>query len=153
MAGPVFNISTNMAATSILGFENQDFCTFLKKKKKGYGCFDKNTLKCHHTHLKFLAFRGTSCFCYKTIALLHCFQPHFLPASSFNTVPYSVLFRLREQNDQRQTCWCRSRMSVKPPPCCQMEGWRNGSDTGVVSLLMEVCCPTLQLERLRDMTT
>lgn len=34
MAGPVFNISTNMAATSILGFENQDFCTFLKKKKK-----------------------------------------------------------------------------------------------------------------------
>lgn len=43
----------------------------------------------------------------------------------------------------------REQNECEAPWCCQMEGWRNGSDTGVVSLLMEVCCPTLQLERLR----
>lgn len=66
MAGPVFNVSTNKHGSNLClrvwkprlvelngSLENN-------KKKEGYGCLDKNTLKCHHAHLECPALTGTS---------------------------------------------------------------------------------------------
>lgn len=102
--------------------------------------------------LKYLAFRGTSCFCYKTIALLHFFQTSFPPGfHPFNTVPDTALFRLREQNDDQQLdadmmVWEQNEQSL---PYYRKEGGRNGSGIGVMFTTDEVCYPTLQLESLR----
>lgn len=66
MAGPVFNVSTNKHGSNLClrvwkprlvelngSLENN-------KKKEGYGCLDKNTLKCHYAHLECPALTGTS---------------------------------------------------------------------------------------------
>lgn len=146
MAGPVLSISTNKQGSNLCIRVWNPRLGYLETQ--GYGCVDKTTFKCHHTHLKCLAFRGG----HPAFLLGNHSPATLLPnstSSQLHPLPlvpnqhFSGLGSRMMTNSQKQTCPCGS----KAP---HTAGWRNGSGIVVMCTTMEVCCPALELERLRS---